>query len=270
MRLSYMTNAFAPLVGTVGGVTSMKENGYLTDGDEEMLLQAVEDGGYKYFDIFEGNLTKYEDRRDEFKALMKNHGLELLGVYIGCHFIYPDALPDELAKVEKIVKLAKDFGATQIIFGGGSLRASGIRDEDYQLLAEGLDRAADIVRANGLTPTYHPHLGSLAETPEQIDKLFALTDIGFCPDTAHLVAGGGDALAIIKKYRDRVQYVHLKDLDADGNFVPLGKGTIPLLDIVDYLKSSDYNGDWCVEIDGYSGDPHEAAAISRDYLRNSL
>jgi len=270
MKLSYMTNAFAPLVGTTAGVTSMKDNGYLTDGSEDMLMQEVVDGGYQYFDIFEGNLVRYEDHPEEFEALMKKHNLKLLGVYIGCHFIYPDALDDELAKVEQIVKLAKRFGATQIVFGGGSLRASGIRDEDYPLLAAGIDKAADIVRKYGLTPSYHPHLGSLAETPEQIHKLFALTDIGFCPDTAHLVAGGADALEIIKDYRDRVVYVHLKDLDTNGNFVPLGKGTIPLKEIIEYLKSSGYTGDWCVEIDGYSGDPHEACVTSRNYLKEVL
>lgn len=41
VKLGYMTNAFAPLVGTGGGVTSMKEVGYLTMGPEDELIRRV-------------------------------------------------------------------------------------------------------------------------------------------------------------------------------------------------------------------------------------
>jgi len=270
MRLSYMTNAFAPLVGTVAGVTTITENGYLTLADEDVLLAEVAAGGYTHFDIFEGNIARYAEAPEEFKALMAKHGVSLLGVYIGGNFIYPDALPDELAKVDRITALAKSFGASHIILGGGSLRAGGIREEDHALLGAGLDKAAEIVEGHGLVATYHPHLGSLAETPEQIHKLFAASKVGFCPDIAHLAAGGGDALELVKQYRDRVQYVHLKDLSESGEFMPLGKGILPIAEIVTYLKESGYEGDWCVEVDGYSGDPAEACKVSYDFLKGLL
>lgn len=270
IRLGYMTNAFAPLVGTGGGVTSIKEAGYLTMGNEDMLLQKVAEKGYKYFEIFEGNLFNYKDRPEEFEALMQKHGLSLLGVYVGGFYIYPDALPDELDKIDRVSALAKRFGAKHIVLGGGSIRACGVQEEDHALLAKGLDQAAEIVKKHGLIPSYHPHLGSLAETPEQIHKLFGLTDIAFCPDIAHLVAGGSDALELIKKYYDRIQYVHLKDLDANKVFVPLGAGTVDLKAIIVFLKEQGYEGDWLVEIDGYPGDPSEAAETSMNYLKGLL
>jgi inosose dehydratase len=93
--------------------------------------------------------------------------------------------------------------------------------------------------------------------------------INFCPDIAHLVAGGGDALELVKKYYSRIQYVHLKDLSDDG-FVPLGKGKIDLAAIIDYLKAQGYTGDYLVEIDGYLGDPTEACQISYEYIRDKL
>lgn len=267
VKLGYMTNAFAPLVGTGGGVTCMKEVGYLTMGDEDMLLGKVSEQGYKFFEIFEGNICKYEACPEVFEALMKKHGLSLLGVYVGCHFIYPDALPDELAKVEKVAKLAKRFGAKHIVLGGGSIRAAGIQEQDYQLLAEGLDQAAAVIAKYGLTPSYHPHLGSLAQSPEQIHKLFALSDIAFCPDIAHLIAGGSDAMELIERYYDRIPYIHLKDFNG-SDFVPLGKGTAPIADIVKFMQGKGYTGDWLVEIDGYAGDPSEACATSYAYLKS--
>ena len=269
VKLGYMTNAFAPLVGTGWGVTCMREIGYLTMGDEDMLLGKVAEKGYKYFEIFEGNIVNYESCPEKFEELMKKHGLALLGVYVGCHFIYPDALPDELWKVERVTKLAKRFGAKHIVLGGGSLRASGIQENDFKLMADGIDQAAAVVKKLGLVPSYHPHLGSLAETPEQINKLFALTDVGFCPDIAHLIAGGSDVMELLEKYYDRIPYIHLKDISDDG-FVPLGKGKAPIAEIVTFMKDKGYEGDWLVEIDGYKGDPSEACETSYNFLKGKL
>ncbi|MCL2562461.1 MAG: sugar phosphate isomerase/epimerase [Oscillospiraceae bacterium] len=269
VKLGYMTNAFGPLVGTGGGVTCMKEVGYVTMCDDDVQLQKVAEKGYKYFEMFEGNICSYEGNPEAFEALMAKHGIALLGVYVGCHFIYPDALPDELAKVARVAKLAKRFGAKHIVLGGGSIRAAGIQEGDYKLLADGIDQAAAVIKSHGLTPTYHPHLGSLAETPEQIHKLFALTDIGFCPDVAHLIAGGSDALELLKQYYDRIPYIHLKDFDGT-NFVPLGKGTAPIAEMVQFLLDKGYKGDWLVEIDGYPGDPSEACETSYNFLKGKL
>ena len=270
VTVGYMTNAFAPLVGTGGGVTSMQEVGYVTLGDEKMLLQKVSEKGYKYFEIFEGNIRKYEGNQAAFSSLMNNFDLSLLGVYVGCHFIYPDALPCELAKVDKVTKLAKAFGAKHIVLGGGSIRAKGIQEGDYRLLAEGVDAASKVVREHGLTPSYHPHLGSLAEKPEQIHKLFSLSNTLFCPDIAHLIAGGCDIMDILEKYYDRIPYVHLKDIDANGTFVPLGKGRAPISEIIRFFLNKGYKGDWLVEIDGYPGDPEEACETSYRFLKGLL
>lgn len=270
MRLGYMTNAFGPLVGLGGGVTSMKDVGYLTMGSDEAAIEAIASKGYRYIEIFEGNVRNYEDDPGKLLEICERYGVAVLGVYVGCHFIYKDALEDELHKVEKVTAIAKTLGARHIVLGGGSVHGSGVREGDYAKLAAGIDAAAQVVRKYGLIPSYHPHLGSLAETPEQIHRLFSLTDIAFCPDIAHLAAGGSDPLKLIQEYYDRIHYVHLKDLSQTGAFVPLGCGTIQLEAIINFLKEKGYDGDWLVEIDGYGGDPKDACGISYDYLKGKL
>jgi len=270
IRLGYMTNAFGALVGMGGGVTCMKDVGYLTMGDNAALIGKVASKGYRYFEIFEGNILPYEQNPDDFLAICKQHNAELLGVYVGCHFIYRDALEDELFKVNRVSALAKLLGARHIVLGGGAIRGSGVREGDYQLLAQGIDKAAAIVKNYGLIPSYHPHLGSLAEKPEQIHKLFALTDVAFCPDIAHLAAGGADALELVKTYHARISYIHLKDLSEKGEFMPLGKGALDIAGIIDFLKEQNYQGDWLVEADGYPGDPDEACETSYAFLKGRL
>lgn len=64
----------------------------------------------------------------------------------------------------------------------------------------------------------HPHGDSHIETPEDIDRVFAATDptyVNLCLDTGHIVYGGGDPIEMIKKYPDRITYVHIKSFDVD-------------------------------------------------------
>lgn len=269
MKLGYMTNGFGPLVGSGGGVTSVKDIRYLTICDDADSIRKIADVGFRYIEVLEGNLTKYADNLDELKTMLRSNHMEMMSVCVGANFIYKDALEDEMAHIADVCRAAKEIGATYITLCGGAIRAKGVQDDDYRLLAEGLDMAKEVIESYGLKASYHPHLGSMAEHPEQIDKLFALTSIDICPDLAHLAAGGGDPLEIVKKYYDRISFMHLKDLDANG-FAPLGSGNLDLKGVIGYLKERGYNGDWLVEVDGYAGDPVEACQTSYDYLKGLL
>lgn len=100
----------------------------------------------------------------------------------------------------------------------------------------------------------------MAEKPEQIDRLFSVSDIKICPDLAHLAAGGGDPLEIVKKYYDRISFVHLKDLDENG-FAPLGTGHVDVEGVLRFLKEKGYAGDYLVEADGFARRPGRSPAL---------
>ncbi|MGM0125698.1 inosose dehydratase [Enterococcus sp. AZ194] len=265
MEVGYMTNGFGMLVGSGGGVTSIKEGRYLSLIDEAEVLESISDVGYQYVELFDGNLDKFDAEPKQLEDLLAKTNLRLLGVYTGANYIYEDAFEDELYHLKETIHKMKKLGAKHLVLGGGAVRPNGNLEKDYQVLAKNLDVVAQIAKSYGLIASYHPHLGSAAESPEQIDRLFSLTEINFCPDIAHLVAGGSDALAVIKKYRHRIEYVHLKDLKGSA-FVPLGEGEIPLGEIITYLKEDGYTGDWLVEIDGYAGDPYYACETSYKFL----
>ena len=131
------------------------------------------------------------------------------------------------------------------------------------------DEAKKIAKKYGLIACFHPHLGSIAERPKEIDELLSYSNIKVCPDVAHLAAGGYDPQKFIEKYYDRIALIHLKDLNSEG-FAPLGKGKIDLKGVIAYVKSRGYEGDWLVEVDGYAGDAKEACEISYEYLKNNL
>lgn len=265
MLLGYHTNTWGGVVGHPAGVTSVKDLYYLTPGSTEQALREIAAVGYQGFELFDGNLMAYEPKKDAFRSLIQETGLKFLAVYSGANFIFPEILPEELWRIAQTAALAAELGAEHLVVGGGAIRVAGVREDDYDRLAEGLNRVVGIAKRHGLTASYHPHHGTIVETPAQIDKIMSRTLIGFCPDTGHILEGGGDPVKLIGTYGHRIPYVHLKDY-GDGDFRPLGRGQVDLWGVVEALGAIGYNGWITVELDSYAGPPKEAAELAWQYL----
>lgn len=265
MKLAYQTITWGGVVGHPAGVTSVKDLYYLANGSTEQALEDISAAGYAGVEIFDGNLAQYAGREAEFRKHLQRLNLQLVGTYSGANFIYQDILEDELGKIEQAAQLAAQLGAEHLVVGGGAVRSRGVQKDDYRKLGEGLEAVVAIAKRAGLTPSYHPHLGTISESPAQIAQIFQHTSINFCPDTAHLQAGGGNPIELIRTYADRIKCVHLKDYK-NGQFLPLGKGAQDLNGILGALRDIGYDGWIGVELDAYAGAPIEAARISKAFL----
>lgn len=268
MKLGYQTNTWGGVVGHPAGVTSVKDSYYLANGSTEQALADIAAAGYDGFELFDGNLMQYADQPKAFEAMIARSGLRFTGVYVGGNFIYPDLIADELYKIEQGAQLAASLGAEHLVIGGGAVRASGATEDDYERLADALNRLDAMGNKLGLTASYHPHMGTIVQAPDQLHRLMRLTDIGLCPDTAHIEAGGGDPVEVIRTYIDRIPYVHFKDY-ANGQFAPLGTGSQKFDEMLAILKAHGYDGWLTVELDAYD-DPLQGASISRAYLKDAL
>jgi inosose dehydratase len=176
-------------------------------------------------------------------------------------------------------------------------RAGRIREEDgltpaqWDAFAQRAERVAAAVRdATGLRTVFHHHCAGYVETPREIDELLSRTDprvLGLCLDTGHLMFAGGDPLATLAAYRDRIWHVHFKDCDPAvaarsrsegwdyhtsvrrGIFCELGRGTVPFAGVLDALRVRNYSGWIVVEQDVLPGlgTPAASATRNREYLR---
>lgn len=268
MKVAYMTNAWGSVMAHCGAANNVNGAYYVSTGPDAEAISAIASAGFEQIEIFDGNLLAYEGRESVFKDILAKNKVSLLAVYCAANFIYGEILDEELYRIKKAAAFAKKFGATELALGGGATRFDGIKEGDYQKLASALDKTAALAAGLGLRASYHPHLGSLVQSPEQLDKLMPLTKISLCPDTGHVAAGGGDPVAVVKKYADRIKYIHLKDINKDGMFCPLGTGTIDFPAIIEVLKGRDVL--YAIECDAYSGDPAEAANITFNYLKTKL
>ena len=176
-------------------------------------------------------------------------------------------------------------------------RAGRIREEDgltadqWDAFARHAERvAAEVHHAAGLRTVFHHHCAGYVETPREIDALLSRTDpalLGLCLDTGHLTFGGGDPLAALATYGDRIWHVHFKDCDPAvaaqsriegwdyhgsvrrGIFCELGRGTVPFAGVLNALRARNYAGWVVVEQDVLPGlgTPAASAARNRAYLR---
>lgn len=264
MRLGYHTITWGGLTATAAGVTSVKDLRYRVPGDMSRALREIATAGYSGVEMFEGNVLELGD---ELGRLLVATGLELIGVYTGANFVFDDILDEELHRTAVSADAAAEAGASQLVVGGGSPRVGGLRPGDLERLVAGLDAVTDLAAERGLTACFHPHLGTIVEAPDAVDAVLDGSRIGFCPDTAHLAAGGGDPADLVRRHGDRVRHVHLKDLDrASGEFRPLGTGDLDLDDVLAAVREIGYD-DWLVvELDTFDGDPADAARTSYAWL----
>jgi inosose dehydratase len=271
MRLGYHSITWGGVVGAPQGVTSIKDLFYLSHGSIADAVRDISAVGYQGVEVFDGNLAAIAEAPETFTDVLAESGTELVSVYTGANFVYADVLPDELHRIRTACELAARFGASRLVVGGGARRAAGTTDEDYDRLAKGLDSVVDLAAEHGLEASYHPHLGTIVESPDELDRLMERSRIGFCPDTAHLAAGGGDPAELIRRYGRRLGHVHLKDLSREtGEFLPLGAGDLDLADVVRAVREADYDSWLIVELDSYDGDPRAAAEQSLTHLRQLL
>ena len=82
-------------------------------------------------------------------------------------------------------------------------------------------RAADelgriVAEDYGVALQFHPHADSHVETQEQTERFLADTDpryVNLCLDTGHLAYRRADSVELIRRYPDRIGYVHIKQMD---------------------------------------------------------
>ncbi len=220
-------------------------------------------------------------------SALSSHGLVQWSLHTGFRPGY---------EVEREVEYLGELGGKFIVLSGVGVNEeeSGIRP--FEEAADALNRAGERCRDAGITFCYHNHGWEFREIGgvSGLDRLMELTDpalVRICVDVFWAQYGGRDPLELIKRYIDRLAFVHMKDLKYTGpeprpagvlsplyprlplngqaDYVELGRGEVDLPGIWGLIAPA--GPEWLVyEQDESSLPPEEAAAISRRYLRETL
>jgi inosose dehydratase len=193
------------------------------------------------------------------RARLDAHGLALVGGFVPL-VLHEPAL--ELAAAERVAAAMAAAGADvfvgAVVMDAGWSAPESLDAAQHARLVAHLAVIAERVRAEGLRFALHPHAGTLVETADDVDRLLAATDVGWCLDTGHLLIGGADPVGFVREHGERVVHVHLKDVDGDvaaryrageltlmgatqaGLFRPLGQGDARIPEVLEHLDAYGY------------------------------
>jgi inosose dehydratase len=269
------------------------------------LLDQVAGAGYEGVDL--GPLGYLGTGRTLAERL-ERRGLALAGGYFALPLGRPDELPVALRELDALLDVfdAVSAGAAPprptLADAGSPERAAlpgqaahdrtiGLDEPGWRRLADGVARAVERCRQRGYEPTFHHHTATFVEAQWEIERLLALTDVGLCLDTGHLLLGRGDPVRALREWAGRINHVHLKDARLDvleaivaerapveaiwrrKAFCPLGEGDVDVEGVLAALADTAYAGWLVVEQDiipdpaAPAGQPGDEQRRNREYLR---
>ncbi|WP_320048113.1 myo-inosose-2 dehydratase [uncultured Ilyobacter sp.] len=245
--------------------------------------------------------NKYPTDVDKLSKACDIRGMQICNQWFSCEFTTkPES--ETLEAFEKTTNFLKALGAkvVGVCETGKTIQcdidkkmfddAPVLTEEEFEKIAQGLNKMGEIAKSKGMKIGYHYHMGTGVQSLAEFDKLMNMTDpelVGALFDTGHATFAGESAAEVLKKYIDRVVHIHFKDVrsevlqsvkDEKLSFLQAVKAGIYTVpgdgDMVDWdsifeiISASNYAG-WIVieaEQDPAKADPLEYAIKARKFI----
>ena len=231
------------------GLTTLKQHGM--DGIEICLPQY--------------SITSDEDVKNA-KAILDEVGLQTLSVHQALRFF----TTTKIDEISRLFEIAAMFGAKVIVLHMNTAKKQ-IFDPKYVSAIHALEKEYGIVAAfenmeKHIASLFYEHRWQELKFSELVEK----TDFHITFDIVHLAHSGGDIIEFYKKNRDRIVNIHLSDYKHNAlnssirpmryKHMPLGKGELPITDLLKVIRQDNYKGLITMEIHGNLKDICNGAA----------
>jgi inosose dehydratase len=203
-------------------------------------------------------------------ATLRAHGLKAVGGFVPA--LLHDTTHDPLPAIDRELDGFVAAGATTLVLAAvsgldGYDTRPELDDAGWRELFTNLDRIAERAGGRGVNAVLHPHVGTMVESRDEVDRVLDGSSIPLSLDTGHLLIGGTNPLELAKAVPDRITHTHLKDVDIafaervrageltytdavrDGMYRPLGQGDADIAAIIGTLESNGYSGWYTIEQD---------------------
>jgi inosose dehydratase len=176
--------------------------------------------------------------------LLDRYGMALVGGFAPLRFEDDAQFGEDVETwLDPVIDVLRETGAQgPVVLAGGELE--GPHEPPNATYFERVGRAVDRCRSREVSVVFHHHAGTYVESPTEIEALLEHTDVGICYDTGHALVGGGDPIDVARMCGDRIEHLHLKDVDLailarlrggelsldeawiEGIFCPFGEGGV--------------------------------------------
>ncbi|MCK5704336.1 MAG: sugar phosphate isomerase/epimerase [Cyclobacteriaceae bacterium] len=218
----------------------------------------------------------------DLKRMFESKGITMTSICAHANLLDP-AAPWRYGtgQIIKAVKIAGTLGVKHVITSEGDPKTEfGHKlndDEAIFTIAEKLHAPLEVAEDYGVKILVEPH-GRISDSIPLMERLFdkcSSDALGVNLDTGNLWLGGGDPLAFIEKFGNKIEHVHWKDLGEEFvaqrgkifgcgmSLIPLGSGVIGIEVIYNALVNSGFDGYSTLEVAG-----EEAVKKSYEFLKN--
>jgi len=229
--------------------------------------------------------------------VMSQHGLRAVGGFTPA--LLHAAGHDPVHEVDRILDgyVAAEAGVlvlSAVTGAEGYDTRSELDDDGWATLLTNLDRLTALAASRGVRAVLHPHVGTMIETGDEVQRVLDGSSTSLCLDTGHLLIGGTDPAELARQAPERIAHLHLKDVDSavaakvrsgrltyteavrQGMYRPLGTGDVDVPAIVGHVRARGYDGWYTLEQDTLlTGEPAGEGPVadvrfSAEYLRTIL
>jgi inosose dehydratase len=283
-ELTYFANPVTPVPGSI----SFGYAAITWGGNDKEAIKEIAEIGFKGIQLRTSVLPEFEKRPAALRELLVANHLKFTAFSSGGIGIAPGTEAEEIAKHVRNATFVRDAGGLYLqVTDSARQKDRKPTADDFKQLGRVMTEIARRVVDLGVPLGYHNHMNSLGEAPDEVDRIMDATDPRYVKlelDIAHYRQGGGDPVKAIRKYRDRLLFLHIKDVEspvpgATGDtsrsyrFVELGRGKVDLPAVFAALKQIKFRGWAVVELDSVPDNartPKESAIICKKYLEEEL
>ena len=211
-------------------------------GQDRQAIEDVSAVGFKGIQLRTSALPEFGDKPAALKELLAKHRLTMVAFSSGNVRIDPQFEAEDIATHTEARAIRSRRRRAVPAADRHPPQTCSWWPADYQrlgrLMTEIGKRTADI----GIPVAYHNHMNNIGERPEEVDRVLDATDPRYVKvllDIAHYQQGGGDPVRAVRKFSDRILFLHIKDVQSPlpGNtgdpmrsyrFVELGRGKVDI------------------------------------------
>lgn len=202
--------------------------------------------------------------------VLARHDLHAIGGFTPLLLHLPDH--DPVPEVEKLLATYAATGSDTLVLSAvsgldGYDTRPVLDDAGWRALLRNLDRLTAAAAEHGVCTVLHPHVGTMVENTEEVQRVLDGSSVALCLDTGHLLIGGTDPAELTRQAPERIAHTHIKDVDArlarqvrdgrrsyteavrEGMYRPVGQGDIDFATIVGHLRGHGYDGWYVLEQD---------------------
>jgi inosose dehydratase len=252
-------------------------------GQDRQAIDDVAAVGFKGIQLRTSALPEFGDKPAALKDLLASRGLKMVAFSSGNVRIDPQFEAEDIATHMKHARFVRDVGGLYLQLTDTRPKRELVA-ADYQrlgkLMTEIGKRSADL----GVPVAYHNHMNNIGERPEEVDRVLDATDpryVKLLLDIAHYQQGGGDPVRAVRRYADRILFLHIKDVQSplpghtgdpmrSYRFVEIGRGKVDVKGAFAALAEVKFKGWAIVELDAVpdkARTPRESAIIAKQYLQ---